>query len=260
MPNESGGKRLRSPSYPYLTLEKAIEFATLFYKKESRHKATPDVAAEHLGYTATSSLGARALSALTKFGLLDAEGLGEERRVWISELGLSIVLDRQEESPDRLKAIQEAALNPKVFRELWERWGRELPSRATMETVLLKEYSFNESALDQFIGNLKDTLEFAGLLGDDTERDDDIIGEDEPTNGGTKSEHTSVFSARKPIGAPTVDVRDITLPLIGGGMAILRVPVPLSEENFDFLVMLLSSMKKALVEVGDTSNVTEIDR
>lgn len=43
----------------------------------------------------------------------------------------------------------------------------------------------------------------------------------------------------------------LPFPLIGGGMATLAVPIPLSEENFDYLTGMLGStlegMKKALV-------------
>jgi hypothetical protein len=44
----------------------------------------------------------------------------------------------------------------------------------------------------------------------------------------------------------------LPVPLIGGGMASLSVPIPLSEENFNYLTgmieSMLNGMKKALVE------------
>lgn len=257
MTDTVGTKRMRSPSYPSLTLEKAIELADRFYKKETKHKATPEVAIQHLGHTASSGAGIRALAALTSFGLLDAGGLGKERRVWVSELGRAILLDRQEDSVERIKAIQEAALRPSIYKELWSRWGSDFPSEATMKTVLLRDFNFNETSLDQLIRQMKATFEFAKLSEYDATTDE--LGDSNTEEKGDEETEALLNNTfRKSLDAPGMQVRDITLPLIGGGMAILRTPVPLSEENFDFLMTLLSSMKKALVEKKvDKESVSE---
>jgi len=41
--------------------------------------------------------------------------------------------------------------------------------------------------------------------------------------------------------------RDLTFPLIGGAMAVLRTPVPMTEENYVLLTTLLAAMKPAIV-------------
>ena len=41
-------------------------------------------------------------------------------------------------------------------------------------------------------------------------------------------------------------LRDLTFPLIGGGMAILRVPLPLTEANFNLMMSMLGTMKDAI--------------
>lgn len=253
MDSKSDTKRQRSPSYPYTTLERAIELAEKFYKKETRHKTTPDVAIEHLGYTVKSSVGIRALAALTSFGLLDASGLGADRQVGISELGRAILLDRRENSAERVKAIQEAALRPTIYRDLWSRWGSELPSKATIETVLLKEFHFNEAALDPFIKNMKATFEFA-KLSEHNAATDEPIDSDNDGKGNSEDNALPKYGPRKSIDKPSAEVRDLTLPLIGGGMAFLQTPYPLSEENFDYMMMQLGNWKKALIaDEGSTS-------
>lgn len=245
--SDTKGSRGRSPSYPFLSLKKAIDLADKFYNEEGKHKAIPDIAIEHLGYKASSSTGIRALAALTSFGLLDADGAGVERRVWVSELGRAILLDLREKSPERMKAVQEAALKPPIYRELWERWGSDLPSEATIKTVLLKDLDFNAAALGPFIKNMKATFEFARLSGL-SEMSEEEFADDVEEEEDVEQEVSTKLNPKKPSHTPNVEIQSITLPLIGGGMAILQIPVPLSEENFDFLVGLLGSMKKALIK------------
>jgi len=42
------------------------------------------------------------------------------------------------------------------------------------------------------------------------------------------------------------EIRIITIPLIDGGQAVLTVPLPLSQENFDHLAGWFKFMEKAL--------------
>ena len=46
---------------------------------------------------------------------------------------------------------------------------------------------------------------------------------------------------------PTGGVRDFSVPLISGGIAVLRVPFPMSEDDFKQLNATLKAWKKALV-------------
>lgn len=49
----------------------------------------------------------------------------------------------------------------------------------------------------------------------------------------------------------TVEFLDLPIPLIGGGRAILRTPIPLSKENYTLLTTMLRTtlegMRKAIV-------------
>src|SRR5206468_3409095 len=120
-------------------LAEAIERAKQFYEHERFNYAPTQVAVTDLGYTAKSSSGLRALAALLHFGLLEEEGSGEDRRVRLSDLGKRIVLDTREGSKEREGAISEAALRPRLYQALWERWGPHLPSDSNMEYDLLRE-------------------------------------------------------------------------------------------------------------------------
>lgn len=55
-------------------------------------------------------------------------------------------------------------------------------------------------------------------------------------------------------------VQELTLPLLGGGMAILKAPVPMSEANFKQLSAVLNAMKAALVGETGSESLTPASR
>src|SRR2546425_830513 len=106
-------KRQRSPSYPGIGLETAIERARELYKQEGRNAAPNDAILGHWGYKPRTGPGLVTIAALKRFGLLDSEGSGKSR---LSNLALRIILDEREDSPDRDAAIKQAALTPSIHK------------------------------------------------------------------------------------------------------------------------------------------------
>lgn len=45
----------------------------------------------------------------------------------------------------------------------------------------------------------------------------------------------------------SVSIQELTIPLIGGGMAILKAPVPMSMSNFDLIITMIQTMKQGIV-------------
>lgn len=169
----------RSPSYPGISLSEAIEKARVVYQHESRNAAPVVAIVGHWGYKAGSGPGSVAFAALKKFGLLDDEGTGAGRTAKLTDLGLKIILDDREDSPDRAAAIREAALRPGIHSELWSKYGGELPSPQTLRYHLLTDRKFTQSGADEFIQQFKATIDFARLKESgimppaEGERDDD---------------------------------------------------------------------------------------
>jgi len=161
-------KKLRSPAYPFISLESAIERASKFWQRENKHAARVAVAATHWGYKEKSSGGLQTVSALKQHGLMVEEGAGAERKVKVTDLARQILLDEVRDSPKRLAAIKKAALAPKLYAELWQRYGAQQPSDQSFRTALLLDMSFNESVVDDVIKNYKDTIAFSKLSGSDT--------------------------------------------------------------------------------------------
>ena len=59
---------------------------------------------------------------------------------------------------------KEAALLPKLHKELWEKWGADLPSDPSVRHYLVTDRGFNEKTVGDFIAEYKATLDFAELI------------------------------------------------------------------------------------------------
>lgn len=182
------GPRTRSPSYPAYGLEDSIRRAEDLHKQAHGHKVAVETVAEAWGTNTKSSSFLQAIAALLQFGLLEDEGRSESRRLWISELGQDILI-REHDSPERIAAIKKAALNPKLHRELWEKYnGRLPPSDSAIRVYLLREREdpkFHPAHVDGFIGQFRSTIAFAGL----TEFDKVPHDEAESSDSSTALEH-----------------------------------------------------------------------
>lgn len=156
-------KRHRSPAYPFISLPKAIERAQAFYDREKRHPAPVGSALKAWKFAEKSSGGQQTVAALKQYGLMVDDGSGANRRVKLTDRAFGILLDEVKDSPDRAKAIREAALSPKLFAEMAARWDGDLPSDDTIRTFLRRDKGFNDDVLSAVIRAFKETLAFANV-------------------------------------------------------------------------------------------------
>ena len=254
----------RSPSYPDIELQEAIEKARRLWVGEHRNFAPLAAIQQHWGYKANTGPGLRAVSALLKFGLLADRGRGENRQAKLTVLAIKIILDDRPNSPDRDDAIREAALNPPIHRELWERYQGDLPSDATLRYTLLTERGFSEAGADALIREFKSTVEFAKLA------ESDIMA-DKPSGEGEEDrdkdqEHPDIFNIpfppserdqtmqttqeRPKVGETSSqpEKRVIQVPLPTGEWVAIQLPVPLTETDWDQMFNVLNAMKPGLVQ------------
>lgn len=155
--------KMRSPSYPAIDLETAIARARDLYSKENMNSAARDVIISHWGYTKGSSNGLVILAALLKYGLLADEGSGDKRKARLTELARRILLDDRPNSPERDAAIREATLNPAIHKEFWNAYKGNLPSDDNLKYELRVNRHFTDSAIANFIKELRSTWAFTKL-------------------------------------------------------------------------------------------------
>jgi hypothetical protein len=235
----------RSPNYPVIDLEKAVERAGVLHGSYRTQPVNAATAATKLGYKIGSSVSGQVLAAMRAFGLIVAEGSAKERKVKVSEAGEKIILNHS----SRPKLLQEAALAPKIHRELWDRFfaGKAAPD----PDDLIKHYlqwdrvqgKFNPESIGPLLNQLKRTIKFAKLDSSAT-----ISG----TAGGDDGEpelegHDQMQDQQNNLKPPLIPgTREFLFPLIDS-VASLRVPHPMGEANYNLLTAVLEAAKTALI-------------
>jgi len=246
-------KEGRSPGYPAIDLETAIKRAGQIKEKEQRHLAPVEAIVEHWKYSSQSGPFLGTLSALIKFGLLETQGKGYDRKARITDLAWRILIDDREESLEKNQAIKEAALNPAIHKKLWDRYGGDFPSPETFRIVLLTEYKFMESAVKDFMAEFKRTITFAQLEKNDTlarHEEDKAIPEKETSMPSVEISGTTDAPAATYVGPPasaqSSGTRQATLWLSDTEWAKIEVSYPLSEAAWDLMKKMLDLYKRGL--------------
>ena len=162
-------------------------------------------------------------------------GRGTERRAGLTDLAADILLAPDDE-PTRIQAIREAALGPQIHQELWDQFGRDLPSDSNLRYQLIRQRGFSESGADDLIGEYRRTLEFANLDGDDN------ITQTEPVKSEKAEDNMSPASSGQRDGD-----RVVYLPLLENRWAVLRADFPVTSKDWDQMIAILEAMRPGLV-------------
>jgi hypothetical protein len=226
----------RSPAYPAINLETALERTTELEAKEHDAAVNVDVTVGHWGYAPKSSPGQRILSALKQYGLIeDVEGSGKDRMIRLSQLALDIILDGRPGSLERSEKIKQAALTPPIFRKLYDNSPNEPASDQSLTFYLTRKEDFNPRVVRDFIEVWKETFTFAQL------GNSDMLFEDKRQNQEFKEGPRLIPPDKNPP-RQTIEFRDNTLSLGGGRDVILRAPKIMSKDDFDFMIQWLNRL------------------
>lgn len=153
--------RDRSPAFPFISLQAAIERLTDFDRVFGRHPTPANKVGLAWEMKENSSQAAQTLAALKYFGLLDYEGSGDTRKAFITEDGRTYLRAQQDEI--KQKILKRLALTPKEISKFWEIWGSDRPHDAVCLDTLVIENKYNEKAAPIFIRVYDETIAFAGL-------------------------------------------------------------------------------------------------
>lgn len=255
----------RSPKYPFISLDKALERSRQLYQAEGRNKAPVAVAVKAWGYSPTSSGGQQTIGALIGYGLLLDEGSGDSRSLKLTELALRILLDNRPDSKERDGYIREAALKPKIFLDLYARWKDSgLPSQANMVHTLIWDYKFpDEEAARTFVKVFSQTANFSGIFSQDSEASELDRGDSEMSDAASSTPQPPYLdrSAAQPqfqrsamIDAPGSGVKQDTFSL-DEGLVVVQWPANLSKASFEDLVDYFALLQRKIrrsVEAQDT--------
>ena len=237
----TGRREGRSPSYPAFGLEEAIDKARQLWVAEKKNFAPIPAIQGHWGYKPKTGPGLRAVAALKTFGLLDEEGRGDNRQAKISDLAFKIMIDDRPDSVERAIALKEAALNPPAIKRLWEKYGGNLPSDATLRFVL-RDQGFSGVGADELIEVFRNTVEFAKLsesdnITDSSEERDDESKEDSlsipfPLERSQPIKQIDSHTQQDDV-TQSVEKRVLQIPLLGNKFLAIQLPVPMTESDWE---------------------------
>jgi predicted transcriptional regulator len=240
-------KRVRSPNYPVFPVEKAIDLANALFKSQARYQVSAEVAAKDWNISPKSSYLSQHVAAMWSYGLIDIEGEKESRKIKISELGFKIIIDTRPDSGDRKSLIAEAALNPVIFRNIYEKYPSGFPSDHALRYDLLTEYKFNPDTVDDFIKIMKQTFDFANIY------KSGIIGDKNKSTEVPDMQNKELLSPSPSPSFPPPDFNErmIATYSIGRGLTariIISGESPTTRKSIDKLMTRLQEDKEDLIE------------
>lgn len=200
-------KRHRSPNYPSLELEKAIERVRVLSEKGRNHPIGIGTATEWWGYKRGSASSQQCVAALKAYGLIDVSGVRDSREIAPSSDARKILRD----SPEAPRIIQDAALRPPVFLKLYEKYdGPELPDDAAVLDYLVEDLKFNEDVVPTVIARYKATIAHAKLASDD--ESSPLTGDDENNHHDTEENEAGKSVTHVNDDPPLKESRDMKAP------------------------------------------------
>lgn len=148
-------ERQRSPSYPSLTLEQAIDLVEKIHKANRTNVISRETAAKDMGYTGLTGRSLTVLASLAQYGLVEKAGKGD---IKVTRRAVEILHPIEESH--KAEAIIEAAQAPALFRMLRERFPEGVPSANALKSYLIQQ-SFNDVAIGPAISAFLETTAFA---------------------------------------------------------------------------------------------------
>ncbi len=161
----------RSPSFPFIPLQTAIERLVAFEQTFGRHETPANKVGRAWKMKDGSSQAFQTLAALKSFGLLDYKGSGPVRPMFITENG-RMYLRAQQETIKR-DVLRRAALKPKLIEKFWHVWGADRPIDEICLDDLHFKHNFTQSAAETFLRVYDATISYAGLSDSDSVAGDD---------------------------------------------------------------------------------------
>ena len=162
-PKDVAGQRDRSPAFPVIALDAALEKLAEFDAHYKRTAARSEKVGEAWDIK-TKAYADRIAAALRYYGLLEYHGSGKERSVIISENGRKYLRAQQDEL--KREIVKASALRPKQIAMHWNEWGADRPADAACLDALMDE-GFSEGGARDFLKVYDATITYAKLTDSD---------------------------------------------------------------------------------------------
>jgi hypothetical protein len=213
-------------------VSEAIDYADKIYQGVHRSPIDAMTAYKLMGFSGKSGTSATALGSVRQYGLI--EGIGDRTR--ISELGLRVL--EPEDDNERQRAVAEAARNPAIFRQIFDRFDGRLPQADDpIRAFLIRDQGFSKSGAEDCLSAIRETAK--------------AMAEPEPRRDIAPAKDAAESNLAVPMSsaAPAVDHSNLVrIPLTRDCSAELRFVGPLSEKALANLIRHIELMKEMWAE------------
>lgn len=234
----------RSPNYPGLSLEAAVQAVRMVREAEGRGTAPTLSVAKALKHENLSGPALTKIAALRQYGLLEDVASG---KVKVSDLAMAIIL-RHPDDDEYLRSIRDAALRPPLFADLYRDFAE--ASEQTLRFHLIQDRHFSEEGATKVIKTFRATLAFAKLDEpgyDDSNKTTGVV-EPEPSKAAVHVLPDELRRRINPLGTVVERVREnvkvYTYPLPDGSDAKVSFERRPTQELAQALIDQLEAQKK----------------
>jgi hypothetical protein len=245
--SETAGQRDRSPAYPNISLQSALERLGEFDAHFKRSPARAEKIGDAWGIKGKAYVD-RTTAALRYFGLLEYQGTGKDRRIVLSEEGRKYLRAQQEET--KREVIKGAALRPKQIAKFWGMWGRDRPADAACLDDLAFKYGFSQKGARDFLRIYDETITFAGLS--ESDKSSPETGEEEPDYAENEDENADIRQPPKGKLKTMAGERELTTGLLSKDANFrLIVSGPIGVKEIERLIKKLEFDKEILADQNE---------
>jgi len=153
----------RSPRYPVIGLREAIDKVSVVYKSDFKNQIPKELVAQHMGYKGLNGKSLGIISAVSKYGLLEG-GIDAMR---VTDLAVDI-LERENDDPERIEAIRQAAFAPDLYKELNELFPDKV-SDAALRSFLITKRQFLPDSAERLVRSYRETMDLLDSVAGDAD-------------------------------------------------------------------------------------------
>lgn len=143
--------RMRSPSYPSISLAEAIELTRKVHEKSRMNMIDREAAAKDMGYSGITGRSLTVLAALIQFGLLEKAGKGGVR---VSRTAVDILHGLTDEI--KKSALLKAGTSPALYQDIVDRFPDGMPPENALRSYLIQR-DFGDVAIGPAVSSFLET-------------------------------------------------------------------------------------------------------
>lgn len=240
--------RERSRAYPRYSLGELVAAAARIQQELGRGYHDSDSIATALGLAPRSGSALSRIGALGQYGLLDKTREGYA----LSDRATAVNAPRDEK--ERADAIREAALAPRIYREIYEKYRPDGKLPGALTNILIRDYGVVAQAANRASHVMRDSLRFADVIDEEgafTQLESagglQPSAVEQPDDATLGSDHPAPAESRHASSQPTHEFR-FALPR--GRQIVLAVPQDMTDRDIDILEKQLDVLRM-LVDTSD---------